>query len=154
MANLNNTEWDLIFDEEIWKIYPPRKGVRQGKVNAKLAFGKHKTKTRAAADKIIGAINYLKITEDWTKDDGQFIPLCSTFLNPIKKKWEIEFDSPLEEQVNKDVNGTDKKAQASPTKAQTGGDPAPQEKETVPPKEGGGTLTPKQQFMKRLGYDI
>lgn len=147
-ANMEKTLWDQIYLDEVWPLYPPRNGVRQGKTDAALAWAKHKVKTREQADKIIGAINYLKTTPDWNKDNGKFIPCAKTFLNPVKKKWEIEFDSPVEEQVAKDVGAVTEPEPKSHVVQDKAGN-----KMTVTSSVG-AAKTNKQLFLERLGYDI
>ena len=76
---------------------------RNQKVKPKKTFNKLKP-TEELVDKMIEAIQLLKRTKQWLKDDGQFIPYPSTWLNA--KGWEDEIKtSDLMVQDNKKGNG-------------------------------------------------
>ena len=74
--------------EEFWKTYPGRR-----KVAKHLCREKWKThKLEDIAPRIVAAVRRLAASPDWTKDDGQFVPMPATFLN--QRRWE---DAPTEE---------------------------------------------------------
>lgn len=61
--------------EQFWRAYPRK----IGKKKAQIAWEKAKDKPELFA--IIEHLNTAKQTEQWTKDNGQFIPHPSTWLN-------------------------------------------------------------------------
>ena len=61
-----------------WEAYPKKKA----KQDAEKAFAK----VTAPVQVLLGAIEAQKKTEDWTKENGQFIPHPATWLNG--KRWE------------------------------------------------------------------
>lgn len=70
--------------EVFWKAYPTTK--RKGsKADAFKTFQKYKTH----ADLINKILEFFKLDQDWIKQDGDFIPAPSSWLN--KKHWENEF---------------------------------------------------------------
>ncbi|KQQ60343.1 hypothetical protein ASF84_05305 [Pseudomonas sp. Leaf127] len=70
-----------------WKLYPRKVGKDKAeKVWAKLKL------TQALFDQILQALAKHSLTPGWTKDNGQFIPHASTWLNG--KRWEDEVDPP------------------------------------------------------------
>ena len=77
--------WESRFDE-FWKLYPSRNGVRTGKAVARKAWMKLKGDD-ALFELILKALMWnLHSNDDWLKDNGQFIPMGSTWLN--QKRWE------------------------------------------------------------------
>lgn len=66
-----------------WKLYPRK----VGKDKAEKAWAKIKL-TQPLFDEIIAALAKHSVTPGWTKDNGQFIPHASTWLNG--KRWEDE----------------------------------------------------------------
>lgn len=66
-----------------WKLYPRK----VGKDKAEKAWAKIKL-TQTLFDEIIAALAKHSVTQGWTKDNGQFIPHASTWLNG--KRWEDE----------------------------------------------------------------
>jgi len=69
---------------EFWDLYPSRR-----KHNRAGCRDKYMRKTRpggATPDEIITGLRLWVESYDWTKDDGQFVPLASTFLN--QSRWE------------------------------------------------------------------
>jgi hypothetical protein len=66
-----------------WKLYPRK----VGKDKAEKAWAKLKL-TEALFDTIIKALAKHSLTPGWTKDNGQFIPHASTWLNG--KRWDDE----------------------------------------------------------------
>jgi len=72
--------------DEFWKLYPSRNGVRTGKAVARKAWMKLKGDD-ALFELILKALMWnLHSNDDWLKDNGQFIPMGSTWLN--QKRWE------------------------------------------------------------------
>ena len=71
-----------LFDE-FWSAYPKKKSKGQ----AEKTFNKLKP-TEELVEKMIEAIELSKRTKQWVRDDGQFIPYPSTWLNA--KGWEDE----------------------------------------------------------------
>ena len=79
---IKETYKESAFDE-FWALYPKKKSKGQ----AEKAF----TKLSPSPDlftKILNAIEAAKLTEQWQKDGGQFIPYPATWLNA--KGWEDE----------------------------------------------------------------
>jgi phage replication O-like protein O len=68
---------------QIWKIYPKK----VSKAAAKKAFQKIKP-NKELFDTMIKAIETHSSSRDWTKENGQYIPHLSTWLN--NKRWEDE----------------------------------------------------------------
>ena len=73
---------DLWFDE-FWNSYPKK----VGKQDAVKAWKKIKPDA-VLMGKIISGLNAWKESEQWNKEDGQYIPYPATWLN--KRKWEDE----------------------------------------------------------------
>lgn len=89
-SNINNTS---ITKENIkerfdkfWNVYP--KKVSKG--NAEKWFAKNKP-SEELVNEMIDKINLLKTTEQWKKNNGQYIPYPSTWLNA--KGWEDEISN-------------------------------------------------------------
>ena len=89
-------EWLELFTP-FWKFYPPRKGVRNGKPAAKKAWMKVKEKTLDTYNDIAKAVRYFMTTEDWTKENGKYIPMGSSFIN--QEKWDLEFTDDMEKAI-------------------------------------------------------
>ncbi len=68
---------------EFWSAYPKK----MGKGSAYKCFNKLKLTQKEKAD-IITALNWQKKSEQWLKDNGQFIPYPATYLN--QRRWEDE----------------------------------------------------------------
>ena len=68
---------------EFWGAYPKK----MGKGAAYKVFNKLKLGKKEKAD-IITALNWQKKSEQWLKDNGQFIPYPATYLN--QRRWEDE----------------------------------------------------------------
>jgi predicted phage replisome organizer len=82
-SNISNREnIDVLFDK-FWKVYPNK----TGKKYAKQCFAKLKP-TEELVERMIKAIEEQKNTEKWRKDNGQYIPNPSTWLN--QGRWEDE----------------------------------------------------------------
>ena len=78
--------WKAAF-EKFWDIYPKKRG--------KDPANKAWDKLKGDADlyyEICDAVMAWRETEDWLKNDGQFIPNASTFLN--QKRWQDEIPPP------------------------------------------------------------
>ncbi len=69
---------------EFWELYPKKK-------DRKLSLKKYLTIRPELHDKILSALEAVKQTEDWMKEDGQFIPYPSTWLN--RDRWEDELEA-------------------------------------------------------------
>lgn len=74
--------WEKQF-EDFYKQYP-RKVKKQ---DVKKWFNKNKP-SKELFNKIIDSLNEFKKSKDWTKDNGQYIPHPTTWLN--QKRWEDE----------------------------------------------------------------
>ena len=72
----------LLF-EKFYSAYPKKKSKEQ----ARKAFEKLKPDDELL-DTMLSALEKQKLSEDWQKDNGQYIPLPSTWLNG--KRWEDE----------------------------------------------------------------
>ena len=78
-SNFTNNELFDLF----WEAYPKKKN----KGSAEKWFKSHKP-TKELVDTMLEKIEQQKNTRDWQKNDGQFIPYPSTWLNA--KAWEDE----------------------------------------------------------------
>ena len=81
-----------------WNAYPKKRD--KGRVEK--WFKQHKP-NKETVEQMIKQIERLKDTEQWKKENGQFIPYPSTWLNA--KGWEDEFetDTEREERIDKDI---------------------------------------------------
>lgn len=79
----DNKEYILTSFEEFWKAYPRK----VGKDVARKKWGVIKP-DQELFKKIMASLEVQKKMPQWTKDDGQFIPHPSTWLN--QKRWEDE----------------------------------------------------------------
>lgn len=84
----NNNEYEVLDEKEVWfnlfwKEYPKK----SAKKNAKSQFMKI-VKSKELLDKILEDIRDRLQTQEWTKNNGQFIPFPSTYLN--QERWEDE----------------------------------------------------------------
>lgn len=66
--------------EKFWEVYPKK----VGKGAAKKAF----SKVKAPVETLVSAVRRQKCSLQWSKDDGQYIPNPSTWLN--QGRWEDE----------------------------------------------------------------
>lgn len=73
---------DTLFDA-FWKAYPSK----VGKDAARKAFAKRKFDEKTFAQ-VLQALELHKVSERWTKDNGQYIPNPATWLN--QGRWEDE----------------------------------------------------------------
>ena len=80
-SDLNNSQdtFDLF-----WNVYPKK----VGKKEAKRAFSKIRS---VDIDTIVQAVNRLCLSEQWTRENGKFIPYPATWLN--RGGWEDELES-------------------------------------------------------------
>lgn len=78
-------ERDQLFDE-FWQAYPKK----VGKDAARKAWGKRKVDPHLLAA-MLQAIEQQERTDQWTKDNGQYIPNPATWLN--QGRWEDEVDT-------------------------------------------------------------
>jgi len=77
-------ETPLVQDfETFWKAYPKKVGK-----GAALKVWKRIKPRKELQEKMINAVNAWKTTEQWTKDNGQFIPHPATWLN--RHGWDDE----------------------------------------------------------------
>ena len=76
--------------EDFWKVYPNKKD----KQKAIVAWAKHEPDLQ----KVLKALKSQKNSEQWKKDNGQFIPLPTTWLNGAR--WEDEVNSKEAKKIN------------------------------------------------------
>lgn len=69
--------------EVFWKLYPNKKA----KANARKAWDKLKPSTELRQT-LMTALGSHCLSRDWTKDDGQYVPMASTWLNG--ERWHDE----------------------------------------------------------------
>ena len=86
---LNTKHIDELFDK-FWGIYPKK----IGKKCAYNSFKKIKNLDEEF-DKIIQAVEFLKQSKNWKKNNGQFIPYPTTFLNQERWKDEVSDNDPF-----------------------------------------------------------
>lgn len=79
-----NSQFGILFNK-FWNAYPKRKN----KGDVEKWFLKHKP-SEDLVNTMIEKIELLKKTDQWKKDNGQFIPYPSTWLNA--KGWEDEIE--------------------------------------------------------------
>jgi hypothetical protein len=72
---------------EFWKAYPKK----TGKGNVEKWF-KHNKPSDDLFKQMLDKIEQMKLSHDWIKDGGKFIPMPYTWLN--QKRWEDELPSP------------------------------------------------------------
>jgi hypothetical protein len=65
---------------EFWSAYPRK----DGKNNAFVSW----VKNSPNIDIVLNTLNWQRLTPQWLKEDGQYIPLAATYLNA--KRWEDE----------------------------------------------------------------
>lgn len=76
--------------EEFWIAYPKK----MAKQAARTAW----KKVNVSLDVIRASLEKFKLTPDWTKEDGKFIPYPSTWLNG--RRWEDEISVPKKKVVS------------------------------------------------------
>lgn len=80
-----------VFDErfeQFWKLYPKK----VGKGDARKKFLKLKPNQKLF-DQILSAVEAAKKTEQWTKNNGQFVPNPATWLN--QSRWEDDYSGSM-----------------------------------------------------------
>lgn len=84
--------------EKFWKAYPKKRD----KGNAEKWFKKNNP-SEELTEVMIKQVERFKDTNDWKKQDGQFIPYPTTWLNA--KMWEDEFetDTEKEERIDREI---------------------------------------------------
>ena len=98
VSNKSTTKEEKIYlsrFEQFWKVYPKK----QGKSVAQRSFIEKVKPSDELTAIMIEAVQKQKMTDQWIKDDGQYIPLPATWLN--QRRWEdvIEVDTYHEEIV-------------------------------------------------------
>ena len=68
--------------EEFWRAYPARRKVAKFTCQEKWRA----QKLEAIAPRIVGAVRILANSEDWKKENGQYVPMPVTFIN--QRRWE------------------------------------------------------------------
>ena len=76
--------------ELFWKTYPKRRGRKSGKKDALKEWQKINP-DKGLAGKIMAALEIQKKHEDWTKEDGQYVPDANRWLK--RSLWEDEVES-------------------------------------------------------------
>lgn len=86
---------DDLFDR-FWKAYPKK----VGKGEARKAFGKLKP-TEKLTDQLVIAVGEQKLSEQWRRDNGRFIPNPATWLN--QGRWGDELTPAVCQEVSFDL---------------------------------------------------
>lgn len=92
----SETEKDF---ERFWSAYPKKKNKGQ----ARSAFSRALKKT--SVETMISAVEKQKQSKDWKKDNGQFIPYPSTWLNA--EAWENDMTATASTQKHEDKSKSD-----------------------------------------------
>jgi uncharacterized protein YdaU (DUF1376 family) len=92
ITNNHSIESEALFDE-FWLAYPKKKN----KGDAMRAFAKLKNK-KETLGLILNALQWQKLTYDWTKENGQFIHYPASYLNA--QGWLDEQPEVKKKQVN------------------------------------------------------
>ena len=79
--------------DEFWAAYPKKVGRKAAQTS-----WKNKTKPTRAHDKIMTAIGRARVTEQWQKEGGRFIPNPTTWLN--QGRWDDEYEEVAPNGVN------------------------------------------------------
>lgn len=82
---------------QFWEAYPKKKD----RARAIKVFNK-KCKNQETLDQILKAIEIQKLSDQWTKEKGQFIPYPTTFLNG--ERWNDEVDVEIESSKSIDLS--------------------------------------------------
>jgi len=96
----NNTPLTPQGFSEFWKAYPRK----VGKATAEKAWAKLKV-TDELHSTILAALEKHKVSDQWTKDGGQFIPHPSTWLN--QRRWEDELEAAQPEEPVRQISWVD-----------------------------------------------
>lgn len=95
LANANTPPnpqgWNGSGFDQFWRAYPRK----EGKANARKAF--HKALKTTSLETILSAITNQQKSDNWTKDDGQFIPHPASWLNG--QRWDDEL-TPTTQQLH------------------------------------------------------
>lgn len=83
-------KFEILF-KKFWDAYPKRKN----RGNAEDWFKKNMP-SEELVNLMVAKINLLKLTADWKKDDGQYIPYPASWLNAKGWEDEIEVKDPFE----------------------------------------------------------
>lgn len=94
--NTDSSEQDF---ERFWSAYPKKKNKGQ----ARSAFSRALKKT--SVETMISAVEKQKQSKDWKKDNGQFIPYPSTWLNA--EAWENDMTATASTQKHDDKSKSD-----------------------------------------------
>ena len=87
LKNVKNNKKEYTTDfEEFWKLYPNKKSGKSAAFN-KYMVAMRKTDSITIMDSLRKHIEL----RDWTKDNGQYVPMATTWLN--QSRWEAEFGS-------------------------------------------------------------
>jgi hypothetical protein len=81
VKNENNVNKYIADFEKFWSLYPKRTGK-----GAALESWKKINPNKELFEKICSAVNSQKTSDQWTRDNGQFIPYPATWLN--QKRWD------------------------------------------------------------------
>lgn len=95
-ADFGNIDVNEEHFETFWKEYPKK----VAKVNVKKWFTKNKP-NEELFNKIMNGLRKFKNSEDWSKDNGKFIPYPSTWLN--QERWEDEIQE--QERIGHAIEG-------------------------------------------------
>lgn len=87
MSKLNAQEWMDLFENEWWPTWrqPPKRKAGTNKTPARKSWQRIKNPSVELFNLIMGALKWFKQSEQWNKDDGQFIPMASTWIN--QERW-------------------------------------------------------------------
>jgi hypothetical protein len=89
---------------KFWEVYPPRNGVRSGKAQCMKAWKRVKgIPEQELLKACLAALEWQKQDEQWTKDNGTFIPMATTYIN--QRRWEDEGNSADDWEEYTDMNG-------------------------------------------------
>lgn len=99
-----NNKCHNCYMEEKFNIFWNRYPKRVGKEKAQKAFFKI-CLDDVLFSKILNALDLFKKTNDWLKNQGQFIPYPASWIN--QKRWEDEFDVDINKNSNSAINEID-----------------------------------------------
>ncbi|MBD1586713.1 helix-turn-helix domain-containing protein [Pseudomonas typographi] len=86
--------------DQFWKLYPKKRSLK----DAKKAWAKLKPDAELRQT-LITALGRQRLQHDWTKSDGQYVPLASTWLNG--EKWNDDVGPPAGAGTDKPSRHTD-----------------------------------------------
>ena len=103
-ASVSRSPYTVQFDE-FWKAYPKQR--RIGKGAAAKAWQKIKIDKNELLRLCLEAIKWQKLTEQWRRDNCQFVPHPTTYLN--QARWEDEMPDDIDPnhvpKMKTDMNG-------------------------------------------------